>query len=190
MLTQSLVKLSNMLTKKRLKTNQENNIALALDTTQYHVLIPQHINKDSPQLFDPIRIQTDISPNTLTAQDAGIFSQKEPKLSWNCVLFTKHSDNPLRLLGEAISYELMSKQSSELLPNKPYIALRIGLHDFMLNFNPFRTLEWFNDAFIKLFDYPGYILTQCGISLSTALFNLLSIHSIVFIPFLPFKKIL
>ena len=39
----------------------------------------------------------------------------------------------------------------------------------MLNLTLFFASEWFTDAFIELFGYPCYILTQCGISLSTAL---------------------
>ena len=73
----------------------------------------------------------------------------------------------------------MSKQSSELLPDNPHRSLRIGLHDYMLNLTLF-SADWFTDAFIKLFDYPCYILTQCEIYFSTALFlqfnMLLSIH--------------
>ena len=40
----------------------------------------------------------------------------------------------------------------------------------MLNLTPFFSTEWFTDAFIKIFGYPCYILTQCGIHVSTALF--------------------
>ena len=57
----------------------------------------------------------------------------------------------------------MSKQSSELLPIIPYKTLRIGRPDNMLNITPFFTPEWFTSYFIKLFGYPCYFLTQCGI---------------------------
>ena len=40
----------------------------------------------------------------------------------------------------------------------------------MLNLTPFFSPDWFTDYFIKLFGYPCYILTQCGIYFSTALF--------------------
>ena len=40
----------------------------------------------------------------------------------------------------------------------------------MLNLTPFFSPAWFTDSFIKLFGYPCYILTQCGIYFSTALF--------------------
>ena len=40
----------------------------------------------------------------------------------------------------------------------------------MFNLTPFFSPDWFTDAFIKLFGYPCYILTQCGIYFSTALF--------------------
>ena len=64
----------------------------------------------------------------------------------------------------------MNKQSSELLSNNPYGSLRIGLHDYMLNSTPFFSPVWFTDAFIKLFGYPCYLLNQCGIYFSSALF--------------------
>ena len=40
----------------------------------------------------------------------------------------------------------------------------------MFNLTTFFSPDWFTDAFIKLFGYPCYILTQCGIYFSTALF--------------------
>ena len=40
----------------------------------------------------------------------------------------------------------------------------------MLNLTPFFSPDWFTDAFIKLFGYLCYILTQCGIYFSAALF--------------------
>ena len=71
-------------------------------------MTPQPKNKDPPKLFEPTQIQTAISSNTFTAQDAGIYSQKELKHFWNLALYTKHSDNTLQRLWKAISYELMS----------------------------------------------------------------------------------
>ena len=44
----------------------------------------------------------------------------------------------------------------------PYITLRFGLHDKLLNLTPLFTPSWFADAFITLSGYPCYILTQCG----------------------------
>ena len=39
-----------------------------------------------------------------------------------------------------------------------------------MNLTPLFTPTWFSDAFIALFGYPCYILTQCGIFFSTFLF--------------------
>ena len=44
------------------------------------------------------------------------------------------------------------------------------LHDKLLNSTPLFTPTWFSDAFIALFGYPRYILTQCDIYFSTFLF--------------------
>ena len=40
----------------------------------------------------------------------------------------------------------------------------------MLNLTPFLTPEWSTDAFVKLFGYPWYFLSQCGIFVPTSLF--------------------
>ena len=87
----------------------QNVISFDPDTDQYYVLPSPLFKKDPPLLFEPTQVQT-ISPYTFTAQDAGIYSQKELKHFWNRVLFTKHSDNTLQLLGKAISYEIMNQQ--------------------------------------------------------------------------------
>ena len=82
----------------------------------------------------------------------------------------------------------MNQQSTSSFPDNPHRSLRIGLHDYMLNLTPFFSPDWFIDAFIKLFGYPCYILTQCGIYFSTAFFyNSLLTHSSVFIVPLPFE---
>ena len=152
------------------ENSPQNVISLDPDTDQYYVLTPQPIKKDPPLPFEPTQVPTAISPNTFTAQDAGIYSQKELKHLWNRVLFTKHSDNTLQLLGKAISYEFMNQKSSGSLSDNPYRSLRIGLHDYMLNLTPFFSPDWFTEAFIKFFGYPCYILTQCGTYFSTAVF--------------------
>ena len=54
--------------------------------------------------------------------------------------------------------------------SNPYNPLRIGLHDHLLNLLPFFNPNWFSQAFISLFGYPCFILTQCGIYFSTLLF--------------------
>ena len=64
----------------------------------------------------------------------------------------------------------MNQQSDSSFPDNPYRSLRIGLHDYKLNLTPFFSPDWFTDAFIKIFGYPCYILTQCRIYFSTALF--------------------
>ena len=49
--------------------------------------------------------KTTIRPNTFTAQDAGIYSNAEFDQFWrNRILFSKHSDSTLQLLGKALSY--------------------------------------------------------------------------------------
>ena len=127
-------------------------------------------------MFTPSQIKTTIRPITFTAQDAGIYSNAELDQFWNRILFSKHSDSTLQLLVKALSYSLISSNTpnydadSPQDSGNPYNTLRIGLHDKLLNLTPLFTPTWFSDAFITLFGYPGYNLTQCGIYFSTFLF--------------------
>ena len=93
-------------------------------------------------LFEPKQVQSAINPNILTAQEAGIFSNDKSTKFWNRVFFTKHSDTTLKLLVEAISYDLLatSEQHATDFYSPPignrfnhFSVLRVGLHDHFLN---------------------------------------------------------
>ena len=119
-------------------------------------------------MFTPNQIKTTLRPNTFTAQDAGIYSNAELDQFWNRILFSKHSDTTLQLLGKAPSYSFISSNTPDysdahISQTNPYNKLRFGLHDKLLNLTPLFTSSWFADAFITLFGYPSYNLTQCGI---------------------------
>ena len=140
----------------------------------FYILSPDPIERKSPPLFTPSQIKTTIGPKTFTTQDAGINSNAELNQFWNRILFSKHSDTTLRLLGKTLSYSFISSNTPDydtISPHEnPYNTLRIGLHDRLINLTPLITPIWFSDAFIALFGYPCYILTQCGIYFSTYLF--------------------
>ena len=53
------------------------------------VLTPDPLKKEAPQIFKPTEIETTITPNTFTAQDAGIYSNAELYQFWNRVFFCK-----------------------------------------------------------------------------------------------------
>ena len=156
--------------------NPRNNIELDPDSDDqdFYILGPEPIKRKPPLMFTPSRIKTTIRPNTFTAQDAGIFSNAELDQFWNRILFSKHSDSTLQLLGKALSYSFISSNTPDYDANSPhdnpYNTLRIGLHNKLINLTPLFTPTWFSDAFITLFRYPCYILTQCGIYFSTFLF--------------------
>ena len=125
-------------------------------------------------MFTPSQIKTTIRPNTFTAQDAGIYSNAELNQFWDRILFSKESDTTLHLLGKTLSYSFISSNTPDYDTNSPhdnpYNKLRIGLHDRLINLTPLFTPTWFSDAFIALFGYPCYILTQYRIYFSTYLF--------------------
>ena len=72
------------------------------------IIHPKTVLRANPKLFKPKQIQIAISPNTFTAQDAGIYSNAKLNNFWNRVLFTKHSDTTLKLLRKAISYDFLA----------------------------------------------------------------------------------
>ena len=79
------------------------------DETDFYILTPEPVKKEPPQMFKPTQIKTTISPNTFTAQDAGIYSNADLNQFWNRVLFAKHSDTTLQLLGRAITFDFLTK---------------------------------------------------------------------------------
>ena len=144
------------------------------DDQDFYILGPEPIKRKPPLMFTPSQIKSTIRPNTFTAQDAGIYSNAELDQFWNRILFSKHSDSTLHLLGKALGYSFISSNTHEYDANSPhdnqYNTLRIGIYDKLINLPPLFTPTWFSDAFIALFGYPCYILTQCGIYFSTFLF--------------------
>ena len=146
------------------------------DDQDFYILGPEPNKRKPPLMFTPSQIKTTIRPNTFSTQDAGIYSNAELDQFWNRILFSKHSDSTLQLLGKALSYSFTSSNTpnydADSPPDSgnPYNTLRIGHDDKLLNLTPLFTPTWFSDAFIALFGYPCYILTQCGIYFSTFLF--------------------
>ena len=158
------------------ENNPKNIIELDPDSDDqdFYILDPEPIIRKPPLMLTPSQIKTTIRPNTFTAQDAGINSNAELDQFSNRILFSKHSDTTLQLLGKALSYSFISSNTPNYDANtphdNPFNTLRIGLHDKLINLTPLFTSTWFSDAFIALFGYPCYILTQCGIYFSTHLF--------------------
>ena len=164
------IQTSNYATPIECGNNPQKIIELDPDSEDgdFYVLTPDPLKREPPQMFESTQIKT-ITPSTFTAQDAGIYSNAELDRFWNRVLSAKHSDTTLQLLGKSLSYDFitMHNEQHSHTGSNPYNHLRIGLHDHLLNllqlFNP----KWFSQAFINLFGYPCYILTQCGIHFST-----------------------
>ena len=134
----------------------------------FYILRPETIKRKPPLKFTPSQINTTKRPITFTAQDAAIYSNAELGQLWNRIFISKHSDKTLQLLGKALSYSFISANNpyysdSHISQTTPYNTLRIGLHDKLPNSTSFFTPTWLSDAFISLFGYPCYVLSQCGI---------------------------
>ena len=154
--------------------NPQNTIELDPNTDDgdFYVLTPDPLKREAPQMFKPTQIKTTITPNTFTAQVDGIYSNAELDQFWNRVLFAKHSDTTLQLLGKSLSYAfntVHNEQHSHTGSNL-YNHLRIGLHERLLNLLPLFNPDSFSQVFINVFGYPCYILTHRGIYSSTFLF--------------------
>ena len=121
----------------------------------FYTLGPEPIKRKPPLMFTPSQIKTTKRPNTFTAQDAGIYSYAELDQFWNRIMFSKHSDSTLQLLGKALSYSFILSNTPDYDTNSPlenpYNTLRIGLHDEFLNLTPLFTPTRFSDAFIAFF---------------------------------------
>ena len=135
--------------------NPQNIIELDPDTDDgdFYVLTPDPLKREAPQMFKPTQIKTTITPNTFTAQDAGIYSNAKLDQFWNRVVFAKHSDTTLQLLGKSLSYDFFTVHNEQHFHTRsnPYNHLGIGLHDHLLNLLPFFNPDWFSQAFIDLF---------------------------------------
>ena len=154
--------------------NPQNIIELDPDTDDrdFYVLTPDPLKREAPQMFKPTPIRTTMTPNTFTAQDAGIYSNAELNQFWNRVLFGKHSDTTLQLLGKSLSFGFVTvhNEKHSHKESKPFNHLKVGLHDQLLILLPLFNPDWFSQAFVNFFGYPCYVLTQCGIYYSTFYF--------------------
>ena len=83
------------------------------DDQDFYLLRPEPIKRKPPLLFTPSQIKTTIRPNAFTAQDAGIVSNAEFDQFWNRILFSKHSDSTLQLLGKGFSYSFISSKTPD-----------------------------------------------------------------------------
>ena len=98
-----------------MEKNPQNIIESDPDTDDgdFYVLTPDPPKRVAPQMFKPTQIKTTITPITFTAQDAGIFSNLELDQFWNRVLFAKHSDTTLQLLGKSLSYDFITVHNEQ-----------------------------------------------------------------------------
>ena len=83
------------------------------DDQDFYVLGPEPNKRKPPLMFTPSQIKTTIRPNTFTAHDAGIYTYAELNHFWNRIVFSKHSDTTLQLLGKALSSSFISSNTPD-----------------------------------------------------------------------------
>ena len=117
--------------------NPRNIIELDPDTDDqdFYILCPEPIKRKPLLMFTPNQIKTTIRPNTFTAQDAGIYSNTELDQFWNRILFSKHSDTTLQLLGKALSYSFISSNTPGYSDTHIFkqILIILVIWDYMIN---------------------------------------------------------
>ena len=132
------------------------------DEQDFYILGPEPIKRKPPLMFTPSQIKTTIRPNTFIAQDAGIYSNGELDQFWKRILFSKHSDSTLQLLGKALSYSFIPSNTPEYDASShhdnPYNTLRFGLHDKLINLPPFLHLRGFPMLLLHFLDTPVIFL--------------------------------
>ena len=74
-------------------------------------------------MFIPSQSKTTIRPNTFTAQDAGIYSNAKLDQFWNRILFSKHSETTLQLLGKAVSCSLFFPLTHLIMMPIPHMTI-------------------------------------------------------------------
>ena len=149
-------------TPKSCDNNPQKVIALDLDGSEHYVLTYKHVLLFTLLLFEPEQVQSAVSPNTFTAQEARDFSNAELTLFWNPVLFTEQTDTTLKPFGNAsfCDFLVTSGKDSIAFYSTPiryrfnlYNVFRIDLHDHFLNIAPLFAPDWFADAFIASFGF-------------------------------------
>ena len=67
-----------------------------------------------------LKLKLQYAQRLFTAQDAGIYSNAEPDQFWNRILFSKHFDSTLQLLGKALSYSFISSNTPDYDAHSPH----------------------------------------------------------------------
>ena len=103
------------------ENNPKNIIELDPDSDDqgFYILGPEPFKRKPPFMFTPSQIKITIRPNIFTAQDAGIYSNAELDQFWNRILFSKHSDTTLQLLGKSLSNSFTSSNTPNYDTNTP-----------------------------------------------------------------------
>ena len=103
------------------------------DDRYFNILHPEPIKRKPLLMFTPNQIKTTRRPNTFTAQDAGIYSNGELDQIWNRILFSKHSDTTLQLLGKVILSFLPIHQTTLIHTFVKQIHIIHFVLDYMTN---------------------------------------------------------
>ena len=141
--------------------------------------MPKPVLRATPTLFESKQVQFAIGPNTFTALETENYSRAELISLWNRVLFKKHSETKVKFLGKNyltwfFSYLRKTPNEFYSTPNwnwfNAYNVLGVGQQDHLQKTAPLFASDWFADAFLALFVFPCFFLSQSGKSFSAFLF--------------------
>ena len=110
-------------------------------------------------VFESKEVKSAVNPYFFTEQEVGNYSTAEFIFFYTRILFTKHSDTTLKLLGKTISSDILAISEQHptdfhSAPNRnrfyPYNIIRIGLGDHILTIAPLFAPDWSKSAEYRL----------------------------------------
>ena len=89
--------------------NPQIIVSLNPDNDKHYVITSKPVKQATPTLFESKEVQSAVSSNTFTAQEAGSYKLNN---FWNRVSFKKHSDTTLQPLRKVISVGFLASSEN------------------------------------------------------------------------------
>ena len=101
--------ISNFATPISCDDNPERVIESDIDNDEHYNRTHKPVLRSTSTLFEPEKVRSARSCNTLPAKEAGYFYKHDLTSIWNCVLFTKHADTTLTFSRKTLSFGVFDR---------------------------------------------------------------------------------
>ena len=159
--------------------NPQKDTLLDPNIDEQYVITPKPVLRVTPTLFEPKQFQPAISRILSLHRKLEFIPMLKEPFSGIVFFFWKHSAFRLKLLEKAISFdfictpETLSKvfysNSNRNSFNQKNVSM-VGSHDHFLKNARLSAPDWLANAFIAIFGFPCFNLTQTVILFSIFLF--------------------